>query len=154
MNLDKLCDYFDCNCKDFLQFQCKLCNKNYCINHRTFEKHFCQNIKNINIISIECPKCNLSIKMHENEDINDKLKIHFISCNGIPKSNLKKCSKKNCKNLLTISNTFQCKHCNENVCLTHRIQEDHLCKKLFNNQDVLDVFEHIGINVLMKNMKT
>lgn len=150
-NFYKFCDYFDCNFQEFLLFECKLCNKNYCLNHKTFETHFCKFIKNTNIISIECPKCKLSIKMYESEDKNQKLEIHFISCFGIPKSNFKKCSKKTCNNKLTFSNTFLCKFCNENVCLSHRFQEEHLCKSLFDNENVLG---ELGINVLMKNMKT
>ena len=44
-NLGKHCACSDCNLKDFLPFTCDMCDKDFCLEHRTYEAHKCEKYK-------------------------------------------------------------------------------------------------------------
>lgn len=127
MNIGKLCEYQRCYCNDFLPFFCRYCKKNYCLEHSSPIYHECKNTKDLDLISIECPTCNITIKLYHNEDKKDILEIHNKNCTKISNKLYKKCGKISCTNKMTYSNTFRCKYCDKDVCLQHRFQEEHEC---------------------------
>jgi len=42
------CTYLNCKKKEIIKFECKFCRKNFCINHRLPELHYCLNLNNLN----------------------------------------------------------------------------------------------------------
>lgn len=122
------CDHSSCNQRDFLPFRCNVCNKNYCLDHRSYMSHNCLGQHLCDITSIECPLCATTIKFNKTVDPNIAWEEHFLICKQIPVKKImdgKFCS--SCKIKLGLSNHFTCKKCSKLLCLLHRNSEDHQC---------------------------
>ena len=56
-NLGKHCSDSTCRQKDFLPFQCKFCDKTYCLDHRSTAAHSCAAGNAGDMKAIICPVC-------------------------------------------------------------------------------------------------
>jgi predicted nucleic acid binding AN1-type Zn finger protein len=124
------CDVKNCHQRDFLPFQCKTCDKNLCLEHRQYSAHDCNGADLKNMTSMDCPLCGASVKftMADNPDMIWE-KHYLTSCTQQQKTMIvHKCNEKSCQINLGPSNTFVCGKCKQNVCLSHRIPEDHHCE--------------------------
>lgn len=135
-NLGKNCSY--CKMLDFLPFKCNLCNKFYCINHRTYfdhecdkyhEKQICDKINKIKIKKYKCYTCKKKTKFKIKCNI--CLKITCIK-HRLNHKCIKITSTKN-KHICSVCNKYSfntlCKICNQIVCIEHRYKNTHKCIK-------------------------
>ena len=149
-NIGKLCHFETCDCKDFLPYKCSYCKNIFCTDHRSFTDHKCSHIMDLDVISIDCPKCNVTLKMFKKENEKSILKKHYENCSNKNEKKEEICGKIGCKTKLVFSNTYKCKKCNLDVCMQHRFEEEHYCRSLFETDNGLS---KIGINILTKNLK-
>ena len=98
-DLGKHCEY--CKRHDYLPIKCNLCQKYYCKEHSSLEKHMCSKYK-IN---------------NKNKNKKKTASIYTESCTFA-----------NCKKKEMIR--FECKLCNKNFCINHRLPEGHNCFKV------------------------
>jgi len=135
-NLGKHCHDETCKQKDFLPFTCKFCEKIYCLDHRDPTSHSCQHSKIGDIRVFTCPVCLKVCKFDSGKlTEDDYFSIHQATdCNPaqyeqIKAEKSKKCSVDNCKTKLTTLNTHTCKKCTQILCLNHRFDDQHVCKR-------------------------
>lgn len=138
------CSHPGCNMKDFLPFHCDICKSTFCLEHRTYASHACSGAFSRDKISIECPMCKESIRLTKADNPDEVWQQHYFNgCNHGDSNNnsnssskagggstppLHKCAKPNCRTVLGPSNTMQCSKCNQEVCLSHRLPEEHDCR--------------------------
>eukprot|EP01039_Chlorochromonas_danica_P001734 gene1734-1894_t len=125
------CALPSCGQKDFLPFQCNGCHKAFCLEHRSYQAHSCQNpTASKDKTSIDCPVCGKSVIFDKGQDVDQIWTEHFhtvCSQQPAPKKAIERCARSGCVNHLGPSNTFTCTKCRQKVCLSHRIPEDHNC---------------------------
>jgi predicted nucleic acid binding AN1-type Zn finger protein len=142
--LGRHCEAENCNQKDFLPFHCGSCGKSLCLAHRTFTNHQCAGERSRDMTSMDCPVCGKSVKFDKSQDPNIVWDVHNATeCSQIPKAaghEVKRCFSPNCHKVLGPSNTFSCRKCHQNVCLTHRMPEAHSCVGNI-RQSFLDQFQ-------------
>jgi hypothetical protein len=138
------CDFLSCHQKDFLPFKCNFCSKSLCLTHRSYEAHNCLGANAKEITSIDCPVCGKSVKYSKTEDPNRVFELHSSqSCSQIYNSSIKqvkKCCKSTCITIIGPSNSLVCAKCRKDVCLAHRVPEDHNCESLTVQNKFLDKF--------------
>ena len=139
-NIGQHCAVKSCNRKDFLPFSCDTCKNYYCLDHRTYQSHECIGGISKDMTSLDCPICHKSIKYNRSQDINILWNKHYlnecqtnVSDNGQIKKT-KRCLEPSCKTILGPSNTFKCPKCLLDICLSHRLPEDHHCVSLTRNK--------------------
>lgn len=122
-DLGGICSF--CKRQDFLPIKCNLCNKIFCKDHSSLEKHNCIN----------------------NSHINNKKKpftsIYKESCNypGCKKKEIIK---------------FECKDCNLNYCINHRLSFNHNCnikKNIYSSNNNLKKDDKLKIDFKKKDKK-
>lgn len=123
------CAVASCHQLDFLPFVCDLCEKAFCLDHRTYAAHSCPKADDRDCRVILCPICKNSVKIVHGEDVNVTFDRHRASPECKQKEKKKRCPVTNCKEKLTFSNTFDCPKCKKSVCLTHRFDDAHECIK-------------------------
>jgi hypothetical protein len=110
------------------------CKRQLCLAHRSYTAHDCDGANAKDMTSIDCPICGKSVKFAKSQLVDDVWNEHYLNeCTKKPvatKAAPKKCANASCPVLLNLSNTFTCKKCNKEVCLTHRASEDHVCKSV------------------------
>lgn len=139
--MGKHCSLPHCKMQDFLPFKCDCCGKSYCLDHRTYAAHGCKGNDNKDVTSIDCPICHKSIKFFKSEVADVAWDKHFrTDCtqtaagpSTAPKAPTR-CGMTSCRVVLTTSNKFQCPKCRVEVCLAHRIPEEHSCRALTQNR--------------------
>ena len=140
------CEMPLCNMQDFLPFICDSCSKSFCLEHRIYESHGCNGYARKDITSLDCPICAKSIKFNRAQNPDAVWEEHFLNgcinggSNSTPyasNSNIgaiggkkiqSKCGHGPCKTILGPSNRFHCPKCRVDVCLSHRVPEDHGCR--------------------------
>jgi predicted nucleic acid binding AN1-type Zn finger protein len=112
-----------CNKRDFLPFQCDLCGKTLCLDHRDYVSHDCPKYTSQKP-TIQCPLCQQNILV--GQDANLAVERHIQR--GCPKEikTKKVCSLKGCDEFAMID----CKDCRSTFCLKHRADIDHNCPKM------------------------
>ncbi|KAJ8562659.1 hypothetical protein K7X08_031111 [Anisodus acutangulus] len=130
-NLGKHCSVEDCRQIDFLPFTCDCCHKVYCLDHRSYIRHQCPTANKNNVTVVICPLCAKGVRLNPNEDPNITWESHVnTECdpsNYEKATKKKKCPVPRCKELLTFSNTIECRDCTIDHCLKHRFGPDHNC---------------------------
>ncbi|CAD8131504.1 unnamed protein product [Paramecium pentaurelia] len=127
MNLDdqmERCALEYCKRRDFLPFQCTLCNKKFCLEHKDLKDHECP-FQFAEKKAVQCSKCNKVIQYLSTKSEEEVLKQHV--CEQVKKEE-QKCPQ--CKVRLNEVNKYECKQCHREVCLKHRMQEDHNCRRI------------------------
>ena len=110
-DLGSRCSLKECNQQDYLPFKCNLCNKFYCLKHKSYDQHNCENYDIVKkpktkinkthyficqvcnrkeLFEIKCSRCNkifcLQHRHQENHDcIGDKIDKQIM------KNDRKKC---------------------------------------------------------------
>jgi len=126
------CQHEGCNQRDFLPFKCDTCFKSLCLLHRSYVAHECHGSKAKDMTSIDCPVCGKGVKFDKSQDVNLVWDSHYLNeCTqqapSHPKKEVVRCFKPGCNTVLGPSNKFACSKCHMNVCLAHRIPEEHNC---------------------------
>ena len=103
-NLGRHCACPDCNLRDFLPFECNLCKKSFCLNHRTYESHECDKYTSTIVDNID-------VKIREQKE---RKKQH------------PKCIKCKIRNTTNI----KCSGCGKYTCISHRYELSHNCKQI------------------------
>lgn len=125
------CDVKDCHQRDFLPFTCDSCSKHLCAEHRHYSAHACNGGNMKDMTSIDCPLCGKSVRFVKADNPDLIWDDHYV--NSCTKQMAKpqpvhKCYEKSCRITLGPSNILLCGKCKQNVCLSHRIAEDHHCE--------------------------
>ncbi|ETV89548.1 hypothetical protein H257_00785 [Aphanomyces astaci] len=134
-DLGEHCSKPGCHQNDFLPFACDCCAGVFCLEHRTYDAHSCPNAGRKDSRAITCPLCRATIPLTNDQDVNVIFEQHTRAGNCNPESynDRKKakarCEAENCREILTASNTMQCPTCRKKVCLRHRFETDHQCKR-------------------------
>ncbi|RHY35637.1 hypothetical protein DYB37_001397 [Aphanomyces astaci] len=138
-DLGEHCSKPGCHQNDFLPFACDCCAGVFCLEHRTYDAHSCPNAGRKDSRAITCPLCRATIPLTNDQDVNVIFEQHTRAGNCNPESynDRKKakarCEAENCREILTASNTMQCPTCRKKVCLRHRFETDHQCKRQRHN---------------------
>ncbi|XVE61143.1 hypothetical protein DITRI_Ditri06bG0016300 [Diplodiscus trichospermus] len=130
-DLGKHCSVEDCKQIDFLPFTCDRCNLVYCLEHRSYIKHSCPKADKKDVTVVICPLCAKGVRLIPDEDPNITWETHVnTKCdpsNYDKVTKKKKCPVPGCREVLTFSNTIQCRDCSIDHCLKHRFGPDHKC---------------------------
>eukprot|EP01038_Epipyxis_sp_PR26KG_P005700 gene5700-7868_t len=139
------CNAEFCHQKDFLPFQCDYCHKSLCLTHRSYQAHNCDGAASKDITSMDCPICGKSVSFTKIQNPNLVWEDHYNNTCTKDSKNLtktaNKCIASSCRTLLGLSNTFNCPKCKRNVCLSHRIPEEHQCSSLTKQNQFLSKIE-------------
>ncbi|XP_020587018.1 zinc finger AN1 and C2H2 domain-containing stress-associated protein 16-like [Phalaenopsis equestris] len=130
-NLGSHCCVDDCSLNDFLPFNCDRCNQVFCLQHKSYTKHVCPVINQIDVTVLICPLCAQWVRLLPNEDPNMTWDIH-VNCdcdpsNYQPTTKKKLCPVPGCNESLVFSNTIRCKDCTLEHCLRHKFALHHNC---------------------------
>eukprot|EP01040_Poterioochromonas_malhamensis_P018535 gene18535-21672_t len=127
--IGKHCSLPTCNQKDFLPFKCDYCHKDFCLDHRSYACHGCDGALSKDVTSTDCPMCGKSIKFTKAQDPNVIWEEHYLNgcTQTAQRKQTKKCGKSGCSTTLGPTNTFTCSKCRQEVCIAHRLPEDHNC---------------------------
>ncbi len=127
--IGKHCSLPTCNQKDFLPFKCDYCHKDFCLDHRSYACHGCDGALSKDVTSTDCPMCGKSIKFTKAQDPNVIWEEHYLNgcTQTAQRKQTKKCGKSGCTTTLGPTNTFTCSKCRQEVCIAHRLPEDHNC---------------------------
>jgi AN1-type zinc finger protein 2 len=131
------CDVPACNQRDFLPFTCDLCRRKLCLLHRSYTSHSCEGCNSKDMTSIDCPICMKSVKFTQSQSADVVWQDHYMnSCSREFSVAIaaKTCSKSSCTTILGLSNSFKCPKCGKEVCLSHRVPEEHDCPFSSGNQ--------------------
>jgi predicted nucleic acid binding AN1-type Zn finger protein len=104
--IGKYCEFKDCGKKDYLNFSCSTCKKNFC------KDHYHHNLS--------CPE----IEITKFQPLNSTEIIPKIFGEDIK---LNKCHF--CKKAMPEYSKVRCKLCKNEFCLKHRLEMDHKCDK-------------------------
>lgn len=116
------CEFEYCRQLDFLPFRCESCESTFCLDHRTEHAH-------------KCPHAGEWAAARRRREIGSTNPNSMVSSVPTVKPtvyNSTQCSHTSCKTLInTLQNTgVQCKTCNRQYCLKHRLGEEHDCSNL------------------------
>eukprot|EP01055_Gregarina_sp_Pseudo9_P000335 Gregarina_sp_Pseudo_9__334@NODE_1216_length_1770_cov_36_108030_g1142_i0_p2_GENE_NODE_1216_length_1770_cov_36_108030_g1142_i0NODE_1216_length_1770_cov_36_108030_g1142_i0_p2_ORF_typecomplete_len169_score9_44zfAN1/PF01428_16/1_4e14zfAN1/PF01428_16/9_4e02zfAN1/PF01428_16/5_5e07Transp_Tc5_C/PF04236_15/0_00055Transp_Tc5_C/PF04236_15/1_5e03Transp_Tc5_C/PF04236_15/1_9Amastin/PF07344_11/1_1e03Amastin/PF07344_11/0_53DUF2180/PF09947_9/1_2DUF2180/PF09947_9/6e03DUF2180/PF09947_9/7_1_NODE_1216_length_1770_cov len=129
------CEVEYCRQLDFLPFHCEFCKKVFCLEHFQPESHQCasEEYARTDKRVVVCPVCDHALRLTAADDPDQIWNTHHESgdCEQYQKHKVKtpKCPVRYCKELLTFSNKYSCKHCETTVCLKHRLPQDHQCEE-------------------------
>ena len=129
--LSQHCEDALCNLKDFLPFKCDMCKKMYCLSHRTYAAHKCPRAADKETVMIKCPLCRGRFRLNAGEDPNVTWARHErTECDPSKRSAKKpRCPAPKCREKLVFSNSTTCSKCQKRVCLKHRFETDHDCRR-------------------------
>ena len=142
-HIGKHCAAAGCNRQDFLPFSCDSCGHNFCLEHRTYKSHSCVAgcKKQLGRVVMTCPLCheNIAAKPHQTDDEAMSLHVQHSCIKGDEgrevRQKLKaarkrnRCQHKGCKTKLHGYDSFDCSSCGRHFCVSHRMKDDHKCKK-------------------------
>eukprot|EP00742_Colponemidia_sp_Colp-10_P002094 GILJ01002236.1.p1 GENE.GILJ01002236.1~~GILJ01002236.1.p1 ORF type:complete len:295 (-),score=-0.07 GILJ01002236.1:130-966(-) len=118
-----------CRQQDFLPFECNACHQMYCLDHRSYSSHECQLSSGFDARLIICPLCSKGIRLIDGENPNLTWQRHSESdCLPGSAPAKRRCPVKGCKTQLTLTSTFKCPECRQDVCMSHRWPADHRCR--------------------------
>ncbi|XP_026190930.1 zinc finger AN1 and C2H2 domain-containing stress-associated protein 11-like [Cyclospora cayetanensis] len=131
-----ICSNSLCRQRDFLPFRCEKCENVFCLEHYLPDDHSCpkKNIGNRRVYV--CPECQDVIRLMDLETDEDGARRHRNECKPelrAQREQMRKgrhCPVKGCKERLTAVSSIRCPHCQMDVCIRHRLKEDHNCEIL------------------------
>jgi len=148
-NLGKHCSEPTCRQKDFLPFNCKFCLNMFCLDHRETKEHKCPKANQGDIRAIVCPGCLKSVKydvsiMNETEAFD----VHYATecTKDYDKAKADKnriCEAPKCHTKLLSVNTYKCDTCAKQLCLAHRYQDKHDCRRVYRGGPVVVDDSHL-----------
>eukprot|EP00798_Chlamydomonas_sp_ICE-L_P002322 gene2322-8613_t len=131
MGIGEHCGVPECSQLDFLPFTCDCCSRTFCLDHRSYSTHACPSAGSKQTEVIVCPVCAKAIRLGPGQEPNAAFEAHSLT--GCDPSHYQKvhnkprCPVPGCKEKLTLTSTYRCKHCATKVCLKHRDVDDHAC---------------------------
>ncbi|KEP61999.1 UNVERIFIED_CONTAM: AN1 family Zinc finger domain-containing protein [Hammondia hammondi] len=131
-----VCSQALCGMRDFLPFHCNKCSKVFCVDHYVPESHNCPRIRSGDRRVYVCPTCLEAIPMRNEEGEASAAERHRPTCQPEKYEERRRqlrgcaCPIRGCRERLTDITTYHCKACDQNVCLKHRLQEDHDCQRV------------------------
>merc|ERR1712070_1252977 len=132
----KHCSHPYCHQKDFLPFKCDLCDAVLCREHLRYEDHDCPNKARKDVRVLVCPCCDKPVRINPDEDSDLTLAKHMESeecaiAQRVKEEQAKppRCPVDGCKAKLTSSGSVTCGTCQQRVCLKHRFEDAHVCRK-------------------------
>ena len=139
--LGSLCQFKNCQVKDYLPVQCPHCKLMFCKDHYFPDNHGCNfDITKVNQTP-KCPICNELIHIKQDMNINYIMNLYIQSnCSKYllkdwkaqlkkDKERYKTCSLSTCFNKEEYD-TITCSLCYQKFCLQHRHPDDHSCIKI------------------------
>lgn len=97
-DLGSHCSFKECKQRDFLPFKCEMCKRDFCLEHRTYESHFCP-YKRVNASALICPKCQIGLRLIDGDDSSEIIRRHIdFECRGA--SSQSRCPVNVCKRKL------------------------------------------------------
>eukprot|EP00736_Rhodelphis_marinus_P012532 Rmarinus@m.4474 len=124
--LGSKCSFEQCQLHDFLPFECDLCKKKFCNEHRLYEAHECPNAYMKSSTVPICPICGQPVPVKPGEDANLTMSRHIDQlCPKQKKRDLKACALASCntKDIVLV----RCQTCGQKFCMRHRLEADHSC---------------------------
>lgn len=128
------CALASCRRLDFLPFRCESCGDTFCLDHFRVAAHACPKASGVENRVLVCPFCRRSLPLLAHEDPSITWQRHVDSTCPCPNGTKEptqharpKCPAKDCKQVLTISNSLICEQCGVRVCLKHRYEDCHDC---------------------------
>lgn len=122
-----------CRQCDFLPFTCDGCGKIFCKDHFRCEEHNCPAAKAKDRRVVVCALCGKAVPHGHGEEANAVLERHIESGDCRPttaaSASKPRCPARGCKEKLTSINSFQCGPCGQRVCMKHRFEDQHDCKR-------------------------
>ena len=144
------CMLYYCNMKDFLPHTCSKCNGVYC--HPHLSNHECSLLGADDKLAFKCPICNTKIAYTGSQSADEVFNEHSLSgqcgspapsqnpdkgiqrtreggyvIGGSERDKEKKRKCPVCMVKLTEINSFTCRACRVDVCIKHRLSNDHSC---------------------------
>eukprot|EP00761_Pharyngomonas_kirbyi_P012369 gb/GECH01012396.1/.p1 GENE.gb/GECH01012396.1/~~gb/GECH01012396.1/.p1 ORF type:complete len:140 (+),score=24.95 gb/GECH01012396.1/:1-420(+) len=123
------CSLESCKQKDFLPFQCDLCKKTFCLDHREPESHSCSEIHQLTRQVPVCPLCHASVPFRSSQESPDAAisrHIDTVHTDTIPSSSSSstKNKDKNLPRLCSVEDcdakaVLKCKRCNIPLCVKY-----------------------------------
>eukprot|EP00485_Elphidium_margaritaceum_P006295 CAMPEP_0202704698 /NCGR_PEP_ID=MMETSP1385-20130828/17336_1 /ASSEMBLY_ACC=CAM_ASM_000861 /TAXON_ID=933848 /ORGANISM="Elphidium margaritaceum" /LENGTH=291 /DNA_ID=CAMNT_0049362783 /DNA_START=18 /DNA_END=893 /DNA_ORIENTATION=- len=126
----KHCSVDECKQFDFLPFNCSLCDKTFCLQHREQSAHKCTALaQEKNNILPKCPLCNKYVLIKSGESADTKMNQHIDSgCTQYmvdrKQESKPACTYSKCK---AVRAPCECRLCRKWFCPQHRLADDHLC---------------------------
>eukprot|EP00667_Euglena_gracilis_P016725 EG_transcript_17535 len=120
-----------------LPFTCHKCGESLCEDHRLFASHDCRG--HYDKVVPECPLCGQLVPTAHNQDPNHAVSVHMEK--GCPREGktaspqpqrLNFCAFRDCTANEHV--LIRCKACGNSFCVPHRLQEDHDCPRLREEQ--------------------
>ncbi|KAL8432415.1 hypothetical protein Efla_000192 [Eimeria flavescens] len=125
-----------CKQRDFLPFHCNKCDMVFCLEHYLPDCHSCPKKQVGDRRVYVCPSCLDVVRLVELETDEDAALRHRPQCKPElreQREQAKKgrtCPVKGCRERLTAITSYECPNCHVDVCLKHRLKEDHDCNLL------------------------
>lgn len=131
-----------CRQRDFLPIHCNKCEKAFCFEHYLPDCHRCPKKAIEDRRVYVCPACLDVVRLVKLETDEDAALRHRPQCRPdlkAQRAQIRKgrtCPVKGCKVRLTAISSINCPHCHLDVCIKHRMREDHDCGvlKAFRNE--------------------
>ncbi|PFH35951.1 AN1 family Zinc finger domain-containing protein [Besnoitia besnoiti] len=125
-----------CGMRDFLPFNCNKCGSVFCVDHFVPERHNCPRVRSGDRRVYVCPTCLEAVPMANEEAEASAAQRHRPTCQPEKYEERRRqlkgstCPIKCCRERLTDITTYHCKACDQDICLKHRLQEDHDCQRV------------------------
>ena len=128
------CAVLTCHQLDFLPFNCDLCHKTFCKDHRSYKEHNCTEAYRKDKIVPTCPLCGQALPVGKGMDADLRVNKHIeMECKSESRHKVKSsalCNVSGCKvkELVPVI----CEGCHLHFCLHHRFPDLHGCKEAQN----------------------
>ncbi|KAL8274068.1 hypothetical protein Esti_001910 [Eimeria stiedai] len=125
-----------CKQRDFLPFHCNKCGNVFCLEHYLPDSHACPKKQAGDRRVYVCSLCLDVVRLVDLETDEDAAVRHRPQCRPELRGQREKarkgrtCPVKNCKERLTAISSYTCPNCHVDVCMKHRLKEDHNCELL------------------------
>ncbi|KAJ3095120.1 hypothetical protein HK100_005912, partial [Physocladia obscura] len=128
----KQCAVETCRRLDFLPFACRLCNQNYCFDHRLAIHHVGAGCSGRDNTVVLCPICGqpvsgtstlLTAELELNRIVAEHMDSGCSANNTNAQPNKNKCRVRKCNN----KSLAVCRDCSAAFCAAHRFPADHSC---------------------------
>mmetsp|Transcript_36736 Transcript_36736/g.118097 ORF Transcript_36736/g.118097 Transcript_36736/m.118097 type:complete len:377 (-) Transcript_36736:61-1191(-) len=127
------CNYELCRQRDFLPFKCRYCGRSHCLQHAEPGSHECPKYDaaaNDGVQALICPMCLMAVRYTNDSETASEAAwhAHELVCSGKPVE-VPQCPVEGCTKRLTVSASVVCRSCGRRLCLKHRFEDLHVCRR-------------------------
>mmetsp|Transcript_88134 Transcript_88134/g.174907 ORF Transcript_88134/g.174907 Transcript_88134/m.174907 type:complete len:291 (-) Transcript_88134:92-964(-) len=128
------CSLDICREHDFLPVRCRHCQANFCRAHAEPAEHSCEKTAAAGgMQAVVCALCEETVRWDAACTTEEaSLDAHRSCCRGKPQAK-DRCPAPNCQEVLGLLNTMECPFCRQKVCLAHRFEDAHPCRKILSS---------------------